>query len=87
MLTKIVHVLPIFAVLSIPLLTSDPDDINRNQKHFQSIILWLKYEQVDSLLSKNQVLLSYTTVITIIFKYTMTSKASNVNRGSSLRNV
>ena len=32
------------------------------------------WKQVDSSLSKNQALISLTTVITIIIKYTMTSK-------------
>ena len=35
-------------------------------------IIYLQ-KQVDSSLSKNQALISYTTVITIIIKYTMTS--------------
>ena len=44
-------------------------------------------KQVDSSLSKNQALISLTTVITIINKYTMTSKKSHVNRDSLLRNA
>ena len=34
-----IYVLPIFAVLSVPLVMSDPDDANSNQKHFQLLVL------------------------------------------------
>ena len=40
-----INVSPIFTMLTlfVPLVTSDPNNTYSDQKHFQSLVLWLKH--------------------------------------------